>query len=431
MQALRRIISRHTVKLCQICIIGQAFRGRLDIFRRLWHSKGMMGHTAQARLHARAGRRLQQGHLWIYAGDVLSVDHAQPGDIVEMSDERGRQLGYAFFSQSSQITLRWCAPPGPHPDRAYWLGRLRQAADYRARVVEGSNAYRMVYSEGDLLSSLIIDRYENHFVLQTLSQGTDRLKDLWVDLLREEFAPTSIIERNDATVRKHEQLPLQSGLLYGETPAEVLIRMNEVEFGLDLLGGQKTGAFLDQRENYAAAARYASGRVLDAFTFAGGFALHMAPHAREVLAVDISNDACAQAERNSARNGAENITVMQANVFDLLHALSQEGERFDTIVLDPPAFTKGKGTVEGATRGYKEINLRAMQLLAPGGVLITCSCSYHMNMVLFKQMLADAAGDARRPVQLIEERLQARDHPVLLGVPETQYLKCVVARLPT
>lgn len=385
---------------------------------------------ATARINARAVKRLQQGHLWIYSSDVMAMNNAQPGDVVAIEDERGRPQGYAFFSKSSQITLRWCAPPGAPPERDFWQSRLRQAAEYRARVVENSNAYRLVYSEGDLLSSLIIDRYENHFVLQTLSQGTDRLKSLWVDLLREEYSPASIIERNDASVRKHEELPLQSGLLYGNCPPEVLIKMNGVEFGLDLLGGQKTGAFLDQRENYAAAAHYAQGRVLDAFTFAGGFALHMSAQAQEILAVDISAEACALAEKNCQRNNCKNISVTQANVFDLLHALAQDGERFDTIVLDPPAFTKGKTTIAGATRGYKEINLRAIQLLKPGGMLITCSCSFHMTMELFLQMLADAAADARRPLQIVETRLQARDHPVLLGVPETQYLKCVIARLP-
>lgn len=389
-----------------------------------------MTQTASARINARAVKRLQQGHLWIYSSDVMAINNAQPGDVLALSDERGHPLGYAFFSQSSQITLRWCAPPGNPPDRAFWQSRLRQAATYRAQVVENSNAYRLIYSEGDLLSSLIIDRYENHFVLQTLSQGTDRLKSLWVDLLCEEYSPSSIIERNDATVRKHEELPLQTGVLYGNCPDEVLITMNNISFGLDLAGGQKTGAFLDQRENYAAVARYARGRVLDAFSFAGGFALHAAAQADEILAVDISADACAQAERNCQRNGFKNITVTQANVFDLLHALAQDGERFDTIILDPPAFTKGKTTIAGATRGYKEINLRAIQLLKPGGILITCSCSYHMTMELFLGMLADAAADARRPLQIVETRLQARDHPILIGVPESQYLKCVIARLP-
>lgn len=381
-----------------------------------------------ATVHARGVKRLQQGKLWIYAGDVLRVRDAQGGDVVALEDERGRALGYAFYSDASQITLRWCAPEGPPPDREFWRARLLQADDYRQRVVNDTDAYRMVYSEGDLLPSLIIDRYGEHIVLQTLSQGTDRLKSTWVELLQELYAPESIIERNDASVRKLEQLPQQSGLLSGAVPPEVAIRMNGVEFGLDLLGGQKTGAFLDQRENYAAATQYAWGRALDAFTFAGGFALHLAPQVESVLAVDISEDACALARRNAARNECSNVEVLTANVFDLLHKLDDANERFDTIILDPPAFTKGKASVEGAYRGYKEINLRALRMLNPGGTLVTCSCSYHMSESLFLEMLAEAAGDARCPLRLVEQRLQSRDHPIALGVPETKYLKCVIAQ---
>ena len=382
-----------------------------------------------ATVHARAVQRLRQGHLWIYAGDVLRVRDAQGGDVVAIEDERGRPYGYAFFSDASQITLRLCAPAGEAPDRAFWRARLRQAQAYRARVVSDTTAYRLVYSEGDLLPSLIIDRYDEHFVLQTLSQGSDRLKSTWVELLCELYAPASIIERNDASVRKREHLPQQSGVLYGAVPEEVSIRMHGVEFGLDLLGGQKTGAFLDQRENYAAAAHYAQGRALDAFTFAGGFALHLASRVDSVLAVDLSEDACALARRNAARNTCANVEVVAANVFDLLRALDDAGERFDTLVLDPPAFTKGKASVEGAYRGYKEINLRALRLLNPGGTLVSCSCSYHMSESLFLEMLAEAAGDARRHVRIIEQRLQARDHPIALSVPETKYLKCVIAQV--
>ncbi|HEY3379496.1 MAG TPA: class I SAM-dependent rRNA methyltransferase [Armatimonadota bacterium] len=382
-----------------------------------------------AKINARAVQRLQQGHLWIYASDVINVRDAEPGDVVAMHDERGYPQGYAFFSASSQITLRWCAPVGDPPDKEFWRARLQQADAYRWQVVEDTDAYRMVYSEGDLLSSLIIDRYGDHLVLQTLSQGTDRLKDTWVALLQELYSPASIIERNDASVRKHEQLPTQSGVLFGSVPDEVEIRLNGVAFGLDLLGGQKTGAFLDQRENYAAAARYAHGRALDAFTFAGGFALHLAPNTESVLAVDISEDATALARRNAARNEFGNVELVTANVFDLLRDLEKDGERFDTIVLDPPAFTKGKATVEGAYRGYKEINLRALRLLNPGGTLVTCSCSFHMSEEHFVEMLTDASGDARRPLRLVEKRLQARDHPILLSLPETKYLKCLIAEV--
>jgi len=386
------------------------------------------GTQPTAYINPRAVTRLRQGHLWIYAADVQRVDGATGGDVVALVDERQHAYGYAFFSDSSQITLRWCAPSGPPPDKAFWRARLHAAAEYRRLVVEDTEAYRLVYSEGDLLPSLIIDRYGEHIVLQTLSQGSDRLKATWTELLQELYSPASIIERNDASVRKLENLPQQSGILSGSVPPEVTIHMNGVEFGLDLLAGQKTGAFLDQRENYAAAAYYAWGRTLDAFTFAGGFALHLAPLVETVLAVDISEDACTLARRNAERNGCANVEVKTANVFDLLRTLDDADERFDTIVLDPPAFTKGKASVEGAYRGYKEINLRALRMLNAGGTLITCSCSYHMPEALFLEMLAEAASDAHCSLRLIEQRLQARDHPIALGMPETKYLKCVIAQ---
>lgn len=377
----------------------------------------------------RAVKRLQGGHLWVYASDVLDTGGAEGGSILALRDERGRQHGYAFYSNTSQITLRWCAPAGTPPDRDFWRHRLEQAYQYRQQVVAETDSYRLVFSEGDLLSSLIIDRYADHFVLQTLSQGTDALKGVWVDLLQELFQPASISERNDGSVRQHESLPQQSGVLAGTLPDEVTIHMNGVAFGVEIHGGQKTGAFLDQRENYAVAGHYAHGCALDAFTFAGGFALHMAPHVKNVLAVDISETACNLTKRNAARNGRGNIDVECANVFDLLRELDKAGERFDTIVLDPPAFAKGKSAMDSAIRGYKEINLRALRMLDPGGTLVSCSCSYHMHEQLFLQMLGEAAADAGRKVRVIEQRLQARDHPVLLGVPETKYLKCVIMQV--
>jgi 23S rRNA (cytosine1962-C5)-methyltransferase len=384
---------------------------------------------ARVTINAKAVQRLKHGHLWIYASDVLSAGEAQAGDVVEVRDQAGNAFGYAFYSQASQITLRRCAPPGPPPDLAFWRARLQQAEAYRRLVVRDTDAYRLVFGEGDLLPSLLIDRYGEHFVIQTLSQGTDRLKETWVALLEELYHPASITERNDAAVRKHEELPLQNGVLAGTLPDEVTVHMNGVEFGVEILAGQKTGAFLDQRENYAAAGGYARGRALDAFTFAGGFALHMAPRVDEVLAVDISEEACALARRNAKRNGADNIEVMKANVFDYLHEIDRAGERFDTIVLDPPAFAKGKAALANAYRGYKEINLRALRLLNRDGILVTCSCSYHMGEAMFLQMLGEAIADARRPVRIIERRSQARDHPYLPGVPETLYLKCVISQV--
>jgi 23S rRNA (cytosine1962-C5)-methyltransferase len=388
-----------------------------------------MSSIATVIIDSRGAKRLKQGHLWIYASDVVTTHDAQGGDIVALQDERQHPYGYAFYSDSSQITLRWCAPAGPPPDRAFWKARLEAATAYRQQVVRDSNAYRLVFSEGDLIPSLIIDRYDKHFVMQTLSQGTEHLKDLWVELLLELFHPASIVERNDTPVRQHENLPQLVGTLTGKTPDEVTVRMNGIEFGLELLGGHKTGAFLDQRENYAAAASYAKGRVLDAFTFAGGFSLHMAPKVSEILALDISEEACALARRNATRNKVKKMDVIRANVFDFMRELDRVSERFDTIILDPPAFAKNKTSLQTAYRGYKEINLRAMRLLAPGGILVTCSCSYHVSEQLFLEMLTDAMTDVGRPVRIIEQRLQARDHPILLGVPETKYLKCVIAQV--
>jgi len=384
---------------------------------------------ARVTINAKAVQRLKQGRLWIYASDVLSAGEARGGDVVEVRDKAGNSFGYAFYSQASQITLRWCAPPGTAPDFAFWRARLRQAADYRRLVARDTDAYRLVYGEGDLIPSLLIDRYGEHFVIQTLSQGTDRLKDTWVALLEELYHPASITERNDAAVRDREELPRQRGVLAGALPDEVAIRMNGVEFGVDILAGQKTGAFLDQRENYAAAREYARGRALDAFAFAGGFALHMAPKVVKVLAVDISEEACALARLNAERNGAGNIEIINANVFDYLRELYRAGERFDTVVLDPPAFAKGKAALDNAYRGYKEINLRALRMLDPGGILVTCSCSYHMGEAIFLRMLGEAIADAGRQVRIIERRTQGRDHPYLPGVPETLYLKCVIAQV--
>ncbi len=380
-------------------------------------------------INSRAVKRLKNGHLWIYASDIVDRGGATAGATVALVDEKGHQYGYAFYSDSSQISLRWCAPLGAPPDREFWRRRLLTAAEYRRHVVSNTEAYRLVYSESDLIPSLLIDRYGDHFVLQTLSQGTDMLKDVWVDLLTELYHPASISERNDSSVRLYENLAQQKGVLTGTLPPVVVVKMNGICLGVEILSGQKTGAFLDQRENYVAAAHYTQGRVLDAFTFAGGFALHLAPHADGVLAVDISEEACALARQNIARNGMKNIEVLRANVFDFLRELDRDGERFDTIVLDPPAFAKSKQALPGAYRGYKEINLRALRMLNAGGYLITNSCSFHMNDQLFLQLLAEAMADAGRPVRLVEQRTQGQDHPALLGVPETKYLKCVILQV--
>jgi 23S rRNA (cytosine1962-C5)-methyltransferase len=383
----------------------------------------------QVRITTRGARRIRQGHLWVYRSDVRDASGAEGGAIVRAVDDAGNFVGQAFYSDRSEIALRFLTTHEAPIDREWWLGHLRQCAERRAAIARETNAYRLVYSEGDLLPSVIVDVYDDVLVLQTLSQGAEKLKSLLTELLVEEFNSRAVIERNEARVREFEGLELRSGVLYGDAANEIEITQHGVRFVVSPLGGQKTGAFLDQRENYLAARSVAHGRALDCFTFNGGFAMHLTASCESVLAVDISGDAIATAQRNAELNDARNVEFRTANVFDALREMESAGERFDTIVLDPPAFAKSRVTVKSAARGYKEINLRALKLLNPGGVLVTCSCSYHMSEELFLNLIADAAVDARRRVQIIERRGQSRDHPVLLGVPETHYLKCVILRV--
>jgi 23S rRNA (cytosine1962-C5)-methyltransferase len=377
----------------------------------------------------RGAKRARTGHLWIYRSDVLDATDVAGGSIVSVKDERGRFIGQALYSNRSEISLRLLTLNDETINREWWRGRLRAAARRREGIVPDANAYRLVYSEGDLLPSLIVDVYDRVLVLQTLSQGMDALKDMLVELLIEEFQPQAIIERNDVRVRDLEGLEMRVGLLYGDAPDELEIVQHGVRFLIQPLGGQKTGSFLDQRENRLAARSLAQGRALDCFTFNGAFALHLAPACESVLGLDISQDAVRAARRNSELNDARNVEFREANVFDALREMEAAGERFDTIVLDPPAFAKNRASVRAAERGYKEINLRALKLLNTNGILITCTCSYHMSEQMFLEIIADAAKDARRRVQLVEKRMQASDHPVLFSMPETYYLKCVIARL--
>jgi 23S rRNA (cytosine1962-C5)-methyltransferase len=380
---------------------------------------------------AKGASRARSGHLWIYRSDVTRKPQAESGSIVRVVDHRGRFIARAHYGQESEIALRIISKDDVEITRDFWLARLRAGARWRERVVSDTDAYRLVHAEGDLLPGLIIDRYGDCFALQTLTRGMDALKTMWVELLVEEFRPRSIVERNDARVRQLEGLPMIIGELYsavGRT-GDLIVTENGIRFRIDLLEGQKTGAFLDQRENRAAAMRYARGRGLDCFSFHGSFALHMAKKCQHVTAVDVSEPAIESARRNAELNNLTNIEFITANAFDLLRDYDDAGARFDTIVLDPPAFAKNRGAVEAALRGYKEINLRALRLLNPGGVLITCSCSYHVGEGLFLETLAEAAQDAGRAVQIVEKRAQSRDHPILLTVPETYYLKCIVARV--
>jgi len=383
------------------------------------------------KVNKRGADRVRHGHLWIYRSDVVEVV-AEGGQVVRVTDERGNFIGQAFFSDASQIALRFLSQTNDEIDREWWRRRIVEAAS-RRNISPDTNAYRLIYSEGDLLPSLIVDRYDDVLVMQNLSQGTDTLKPLLTEILIEEFKPRAVIERNDARVRELEGLPLIAGAIYGDAPAEFEILQHGLRFYVEPLGGQKTGSFLDQRENRLAAraaAQTTNGvRALDCFTFNGAFALHLAPVCENVIGIDISSDAIGSARRNAELNGATNVEFREANVFDALREMESGGERFDVIVLDPPAFAKNRASLKSALRGYKEINLRALKLLNAGGVLVTCTCSYHVSEELFLEIVADAAIDAHRRVQIVEKRMQASDHPVLLGMPETYYLKCVIARV--
>ncbi|MGI9167590.1 MAG: class I SAM-dependent rRNA methyltransferase [Pyrinomonadaceae bacterium] len=377
----------------------------------------------------RGASRVRAGHLWIYRSDVIDRGDAEGGLVVAVRDQHGNFVGQALFSDASEISLRLLTQSSEPIDREWWRRRILEAAARRQKIASKTDAYRLVYSEGDLLPSLIIDNYAGVFALQTLSQGTEAIKSMLVELLVEEFAPRAVVERNDVRVRELEGLQVVAGTLYGEPPKELEITQHGVRFLVAPLGGQKTGAFLDQRENRLAARKLAHGRALDCFTFNGAFALHLAGVCESVTGIDISNEALSGARRNAKLNGATNVEFREANVFDALHELESAGERFDCIVLDPPAFAKNRASVKPAARGYKEINLRAFRLLNPGGILITCTCSYHISEEMFLGIIAEAAHDAKRQVQIVEKRTQASDHPILLGVPETYYLKCVIARV--
>lgn len=376
-------------------------------------------------VHRRGEDRVRRGHPWIYRSDVDDAEPPAPGALVAVENIRGRRIGSAFYSSRSEIRLRLVAR-GDDLAGDWLERRLAAAIERRRQLGVDAEAFRLCHGEADGVPGLVVDRYRDWLVLQTLTQGTDRIRDRIVAALREELHPTGMLARNDPKVRELEGLPREVAVLDGNVPEEIEIASGPARFGVDLRGGQKTGLFLDQRENHVAAARYARGRVLDAFCYAGGFALQMAPSADSVVAVDVSAEAVARARDNAARSSAANVTAATGNVFDLLREFRSERRRFDTIVLDPPAFAKNKRAVDQAVRGYKEINLRALQLLDRGGVLITCSCSYHVSWLEFEALLAAAAADAGIRATIVERRTQAVDHPIALGIPETAYLKCLI-----
>jgi 23S rRNA (cytosine1962-C5)-methyltransferase len=382
---------------------------------------------ASVKISPRGVERLRSGHLWVYRSDVRSAE-ADPGAVVRVLDERGHFQGRAFYSNKSQIAVRLITPDDVPIDRAFFIERLRRAAEYRSRVVRDTEAYRLVYGEGDLLSSLIVDRYGDYLVIQTLSQGTERHKDLFVGILAELFSPKGILERNDPRVRLLESLDQRVGVLRGAIPEEIAAKENGIGFLYSLEKGQKTGSFLDQRENHAIARQYCHGDVLDCFSYQGGFALTLADQCRNVQAIEMAPAGIQTATRNLQLNAISNVTFREGNAFDILKEYDEAGRRFQAIILDPPAFAKNRDSIAAAHRGYKEINLRALKILEPGGYLITCSCSYHISEALFLQIIAEAALDARRALAVVERRTQARDHPILLTMPETHYLKCIILR---
>jgi 23S rRNA (cytosine1962-C5)-methyltransferase len=401
------------------------------------------------KISARGVARLQGRHPWVYRSDVTESNEVPPGSVVRVLDQRGKFLGTALYSSSSQIAIRMISHGSVADLPSLIAERIRAAVAYRRGVVANTDAYRIVFSEADFLPGLIVDRYHDVVSVQILTQAMDAgpVRDAIVQTLAEVLQPAGIVERVDARIRELEQLPpLQSRLLWGEKSATVFSMNCEkttgeetsgVRFHYDGLEGQKTGAFLDQRENYAAAARYAHGEALDAFCYQGGFALHFAvnsavhsalhPATRcsSVTGVDSSRPALEMAEKNATLNGRE-MEWIEANAFDLLREYAAANRRYDTIVLDPPAFAKTKRDLEKALGGYKELNLRAMKMLRPGGILVTCSCSYHVGAAAFFEVVADAARDAHKSFRVMENRGAARDHPMLLNVPETSYLKCLI-----
>ncbi len=396
---------------------------------------GLLSTTNQViTVNQRGVIRLRAGHLWVYRSDLIPPVEAPAGALVQVRDERGRRLGSALYSSASQIAIRLLS--GDEIAEAALPGILREriaaAVDFRRRIARDTDSYRVIFSEADLLPGLIVDKYNDVVAVQALTQAFDRddLRAVVFDALAERFPDACLLERVDSHIRELEQLPPRESQLQRGERSSTVFTLNGVRFHFDGLTGQKTGAFLDQRENYAAAAHYAHGDALDCFTYQGGFALHLARVCDSVTAVDSSRPALEVAEQNEQLNRAQHrcgeIEWTEANAFDLLKDYATVGREYDTIVLDPPAFAKTKRAVQTALRGYKELNLRALKMLRPGGVLATCSCSFHVSEAEFLEMLGSAAADTGRRIRVLERGGAALDHPALLNVPETSYLKCVI-----
>lgn len=376
-------------------------------------------------------KRVFSGHPWVFRSDIArGRGDPQPGDTVRVTSSGGRFLAMAVYNPASQIALRILSLKEEPIDDMFIRSRVKRAVDYRRRFADMQSC-RLIYAESDGLPAVIVDSFGDVLVMQCLCLGMEKYKDILCDALMEELHPAGIYERNDVPVRELEGLQQVTGLLRGEVPDRVLMTENGIRFWVDVKNGQKTGFFLDQKENRAAIAPFVKdAQVLDCFTHTGSFALHAAHYgAKEVTGVDISEFACGFARENAALNGFSNVDFVAANAFDFLKEQSAAGEQYDAVILDPPAFTKSRSAVEAAARGYKEINLRGMKLLKNGGYLITCSCSQHMLPGQFKDVILSAARDAHVNLFQIEYRTQGRDHPILPAAPETQYLKCGIFRV--
>ena len=395
-------------------------------------SKPAASSSPVVKISRRGAQRLQEGHVWVYRSDIVSDIGVLPGAGVGVADERGKFLGTALYSSASQIAVRMISPQPVNDLPGLLRERIHAAIRYREKVVTDTDAYRVIFSEADFLPGLIVDRYNDLLSLQILTQAMDAepIRQVIVSELKQRLKPASIVERIDPRIRQLEQLPARpSGLMEKEGENKktgTVVSMSGVRFHYEAMEGQKTGAFLDQRENYPAAARYAHGEALDVFCYQGGFALHLAQSCSKVTGVDSSRPALEVADRNAALNNRE-IEWVEANAFDLLRDYADAGRRYDTIVLDPPAFARSKSNLETALRGYKELNLRALKMLRPGGILVTCCCSYHVSPAQYLDVLRVSARDVHRNLRLVETRTQAKDHPILLNIPETEYLKCFIS----
>lgn len=378
-----------------------------------------------------AANRLKDGHPWGFRGEIRSErGDPEAGDVVHVTDERHRHICWAFYSPKPLIALRQLTRDPEPPATDTWAARVKMAAELRRAIITSdTDTFRAVYSDSDGLPGLIVDKYADILVVQTLTQGIERVWEPVRDALIEQWRPRGILARNDQKVREMEGLEQEKAIRWGEVPESVEVFENGIRFVVDPWNGQKTGAYLDQRENRLAARTWAKGRVLDAFTYQGWFALNLASAATEVLALDGSAPACEMVERNAAVNGFTNVRTIRQNAFNWLKQAEVEGQRFDMVLLDPPAFCKNKQSIPDGVRGYKEINLRAMRLLDAGGILMTSSCSYHLSEERFISLLEEAARDTGRTMQILERRTQGRDHPRLLGHPESYYLKTFILRM--